>query len=166
MVANSDVTMTVRAGRVHALVGENGAGKSTLMKILYGMQRPDEGSIRLNGTETVLASPGEAMAAGIGMVHQHFMLADNLTVAENIVIGAEQVAGIGARAAARISEIGARYGMTLPPGQLVERLGVGTGNGWRSSRSSTEGPPSSSSTSRLRCWCPRRSRSCSPICVS
>jgi len=125
VVANSDVTMTVRAGRVHALVGENGAGKSTLMKILYGMQRPDEGSIRLNGTETVLASPGEAIAAGIGMVHQHFMLADNLTVAENIVIGAEQVAGIGARAAARISEIGARYGMTLPPGQLVERLGVG-----------------------------------------
>jgi len=125
VVANSDVTMAVRAGRVHALVGENGAGKSTLMKILYGMQRPDEGSIRLNGTETVLASPGEAMAAGIGMVHQHFMLADNLTVAENIVIGAEQGAGIGARAAARISEIGARYGMTLPPGQLVERLGVG-----------------------------------------
>jgi len=125
VVANSDVTMTVRAGRVHALVGENGAGKSTLMKILYGMQRPDEGSIRLNGTETVLASPADAMAAGIGMVHQHFMLADNLTVAENIVIGAEQVAGIGARAAARISEIGARYGMTLPPGQLVERLGVG-----------------------------------------
>ncbi len=125
MVANRDVTMTVRPQTVHALVGENGAGKSTLMKILYGMQRPDEGTIALGGTETVLGSPAEAIAAGIGMVHQHFMLADNLTVLENVVIGAEHVAGIGDTARGRIAELGARYGLRLDADALVESLGVG-----------------------------------------
>jgi ABC-type uncharacterized transport system ATPase subunit len=125
VVANRDVTLAVAPRTVHALVGENGAGKSTLMKILYGMQRPDEGVILLGGVETVLASPAEAMAAGIGMVHQHFMLADNLTVLENVVIGAEKVAGIGERARARIRGLGGRYGMRLEPDALVETLGVG-----------------------------------------
>ena len=125
VVANRDVSLAVAPRTVHALVGENGAGKSTLMKILYGMQRPDEGVILLGGTETVLASPAEAIAAGIGMVHQHFMLADNLTVLENVVIGAEQVAGIGDKARARIRELAGRYGMRLEPDALVETLGVG-----------------------------------------
>ena len=125
VVANRDVSLAVAPRTVHALVGENGAGKSTLMKILYGMQRPDEGVILLGGIETVLASPAEAMAAGIGMVHQHFMLADNLTVLENIVIGAEPVAGIGDKARVRIRELGGRYGMRLEPDALVETLGVG-----------------------------------------
>ncbi|MFL6125027.1 ATP-binding cassette domain-containing protein, partial [Actinophytocola sp.] len=75
VVANSDVHLTVRAGEVHALCGENGAGKSTLMKILYGMQRPDGGTIEVNGREEHFRSPKDAIAAGIGMVHQHFMLA-------------------------------------------------------------------------------------------
>ncbi|MDP9417771.1 MAG: ATP-binding cassette domain-containing protein, partial [Actinomycetota bacterium] len=89
VVANRDVNIRVRRGTVHAVVGENGAGKSTLMKILYGMQRPDEGSIRIDGREAAFASPGDAIRAGVGMVHQHFMLADNLTVLENVVLGAE-----------------------------------------------------------------------------
>ena len=89
VVANSDINIVVRRGQVHAIVGENGAGKSTLMKILYGMQRPDEGTISVNGSETSFHSPGDAIAAGVGMVHQHFMLADNLTVLENIVLGSE-----------------------------------------------------------------------------
>jgi simple sugar transport system ATP-binding protein len=83
-------TSTCESGRpVHALVGENGAGKSTLMKILYGMQRPDEGTIRVDGRELRFSDPGDAIEAGIGMVHQHFMLADNLTVLENVVLGSE-----------------------------------------------------------------------------
>src|SRR3954465_7133884 len=83
VVANSDVHLTVTAGEVHAICGENGAGKSTLMKILYGMQPPDEGTIAINGEEVKLRNPQDAIRAGIGMVHQHFMLADNLTVGEN-----------------------------------------------------------------------------------
>src|SRR5438034_11804864 len=78
VVANHDIDITVRRGTVHAIVGENGAGKSTLMKILYGMQRPDEGSITVDGREVTFHSPSDAIRAGIGMVHQHFMLADNL----------------------------------------------------------------------------------------
>ena len=80
VVANRDVSLRVVAGEVHAVVGENGAGKSTLMKIMYGMQRPDEGTINVDGVPVRFAGPADAIAAGIGMVHQHFMLADNLTV--------------------------------------------------------------------------------------
>src|SRR5205814_2367573 len=93
VVANDDINMEVRAGEVHAVVGENGAGKSTLMKILYGMQRPDEGTISIDGREVHFRSPKDAIAAGIGMVHQHFMLADNLTVLENVVLGSEPTHG-------------------------------------------------------------------------
>ena len=92
VVANDDIHLRVRRGEVHALCGENGAGKSTLMKILYGMQQPDEGTIRVDGAEVAFRSPADAIRAGIGMVHQHFMLADNLTVAENVLLGAEAVA--------------------------------------------------------------------------
>src|SRR5689334_12981093 len=98
VVANRDIELRVRRGEVHAIVGENGAGKSTLMKILYGMYRPDEGTILLDGRVAHLTTPQHAIAAGIGMVHQHFMLADNLTVLENVTLGAEKVAGIGSRA--------------------------------------------------------------------
>ncbi|MEI6109653.1 MAG: ATP-binding cassette domain-containing protein, partial [Actinomycetes bacterium] len=75
VIANSDININVASGTVHAIVGENGAGKSTLMKILYGMQKADEGTITINGTELVFNSPADAIEAGIGMVHQHFMLA-------------------------------------------------------------------------------------------
>jgi general nucleoside transport system ATP-binding protein len=128
VVANSDVEIVVRAGTVHAIVGENGAGKSTLMKILYGMQRPDEGTIAVDGRQVTFHSPAEAIAAGIGMVHQHFMLADNLTVLENVVLGAEPgtLGRLDTRAARRrIQEISDAYGLAVQADRLVEELGVG-----------------------------------------
>ena len=124
VVANQDVELTVRLGEVHALCGENGAGKSTLMKILYGMQPPDRGTIEVGGQLVRFRSPSDAIRAGIGMVHQHFMLADNLTVQENVVLGAERLHGIGRRARARISELAAATGLTVDPSTLVEQLGV------------------------------------------
>jgi ABC-type uncharacterized transport system ATPase subunit len=124
VVANHDIDITVQRGTVHALVGENGAGKSTLMKILYGMQRPDEGTITVDGEQVELHTPSDAIKLGIGMVHQHFMLADNLTVLENIVLGAEKLHGIGGRARAKVKEISDAYGLGIRPDVLVEDLGV------------------------------------------
>src|SRR3954463_7989775 len=125
VVANSDIHLKVDRGTVHAIVGENGAGKSTLMKILYGMYRPDEGEIFIDGRLAHLTTPQHAIAAGIGMVHQHFMLADNFTVLENVTLGAEKGAGIGCPAAAKIREISRQYGLGVAPDALVEELGVG-----------------------------------------
>ncbi|KAB8197780.1 ATP-binding cassette domain-containing protein [Nonomuraea phyllanthi] len=128
VVANHDIRITVRPGTVHAIVGENGAGKSTLMKILYGMQKPDEGTIRVNGEEVSFRTPSDAIEVGIGMVHQHFMLADNLTVLENIVLGAEpkKFARLDtAFARRRITELAESHGLRVDPDKLVEDLGVG-----------------------------------------
>ena len=128
VVANRDVSMTVRRGEVHALVGENGAGKSTVMKVLYGMQRPDAGEIIVDGKPTLFKSPAEAIAAGIGMVHQHFMLADNFSVLENVVLGSEPSArgqlDVDA-ARERIVEMSKAYGLDIDPDAMVETLGVG-----------------------------------------
>nr|WP_081973720.1 ABC transporter ATP-binding protein [Kitasatospora phosalacinea] len=124
VVANHDIDITVQRGTVHALMGENGAGKSTLMKILYGMQKPDEGTIAVNGEQVEFSTPADAIARGIGMVHQHFMLADNFTVWENIVLGGEGLHGIGAKAKARIRELSDQYGLGVKPDALVEDLGV------------------------------------------
>jgi len=124
VVANHDVDLTIRPGSVHALVGENGAGKSTLMKILYGVQRADEGEIRIAGSPMVFKSPTDAIGVGIGMVFQHFMLADNLTALENVVLGAEKLYGIGDKAREEFRAISGRYGFGLEPDVLVERLGV------------------------------------------
>ena len=128
VVANRDIDITVQRGHIHAIVGENGAGKSTLMKILYGMQRPDEGTIAIDGRQVTFGTPADAIEAGVGMVHQHFMLADNLTVLENVVLGAEPKRGgridfAGARR--RITEISDAYGLGVRPDVLVEDLGVG-----------------------------------------
>jgi simple sugar transport system ATP-binding protein len=128
VVANRDINIVVKRGQVHAIVGENGAGKSTLMKILYGMQRPDEGTIAIDGREISFHSPSDAIDAGVGMVHQHFMLADNLTVLENVVLGSEPSrAGLIDFGAARrrITEISDSYGLDVEPDKLVEGLGVG-----------------------------------------
>ncbi len=94
------------------------------MKILYGMQQPDEGTITVGGEQVVFHNPGDAIARGIGMVHQHFMLADNLTVLENVVLGAEKLYGIGGKARAKITEISDAYGLGVRPDALVEELGV------------------------------------------
>ncbi|MFE3460742.1 ABC transporter ATP-binding protein [Nocardiopsis aegyptia] len=125
VVANHDIDITVAPGTVHAIVGENGAGKSTLMKTLYGMHRPDEGRILIRGQEVRFHSPSDAIRHGIGMVHQHFMLADNLSVLENVVLGAEREYGIGRRARARIQELSDQYGLGVDPDRLMEDLGVG-----------------------------------------
>src|SRR6266705_6483632 len=93
VVANDEVSFDVRRGEVHALLGENGAGKSTLMNILYGLYRPDGGEIRLNGKPVSFSSARDAIDAGIGMVHQHFMLIPVMTVAENVVLGTEPTSG-------------------------------------------------------------------------
>ncbi|ADU47730.1 ABC transporter ATP-binding protein [Intrasporangium calvum] len=125
VVANKDIELTVHRGTVHAIVGENGAGKSTLMKILYGVQQPDEGTISVEGRARQLKSPADAIDAGIGMVFQHFQLADNFTVLENVVLGAEKLHGIGEGARRKVKEISDAYGLDLDPDVLVEHLGVG-----------------------------------------
>src|SRR4051794_12692630 len=125
VIANDDVNIDVRRGTIHAIVGENGAGKSTLMKILYGVQPPDSGTIEINGEQVTLHSPADAIKAGVGMVFEHFMLADNLTVLENVVVGAEKLHGIGGAARAEIERISEAYGLGIEPDRLVEELGVG-----------------------------------------
>jgi simple sugar transport system ATP-binding protein len=128
VIANKDVSLKVESGTVHALVGENGAGKSTVMKILYGMQSPDSGEILVNGLAVDFKNPNDAIAAGIGMVHQHFMLADNFTVLENIISGSEPKHGITIdfkSARAKVIEMADQYGLEINPDLLVEELGVG-----------------------------------------
>ncbi|WP_230486681.1 ABC transporter ATP-binding protein [Nocardioides anomalus] len=125
VIANDDINIDVRRGTIHAIVGENGAGKSTLMKILYGVQPPDSGTIEINDQQVTLHSPADAIKAGVGMVFQHFMLADNLTVLENVVLGAERLHGIGGEARAEIQRISDSYGLGIDPDRLVEELGVG-----------------------------------------
>ena len=93
VVANEGVDLTVAPGEIHALLGENGAGKTTLMNVLYGLYRPDEGEILIDGTPVPFRGPGDAIAAGIGMVHQHFMLVPVFTVTENIMLGVESTSG-------------------------------------------------------------------------
>ncbi len=128
VIANHDITMRVRSGTIHAIVGENGAGKSTLMNTLYGMHQPDEGTISVFGHEVHFKSPTDAIAAGVGMVHQHFMLADNLTVVENIILGAEPAEhGVLklADAKARLAELSRSIGTHVDLDALVATLGVG-----------------------------------------
>ncbi|MTA28783.1 MAG: ATP-binding cassette domain-containing protein, partial [Actinobacteria bacterium] len=129
VIANHNVNLTVRPGTIHAIVGENGAGKSTLMKTLYGMHQPDEGTIVVNGSTRTFRSPTDAIANGIGMVHQHFMLADNLTITENIILGNEPTTSRGridfAAAHARIGELMATLGVDFDLDAPVSSLGVG-----------------------------------------
>ena len=124
VIANNGIELTVRKSHIHAIVGENGSGKSTLMKILYGAQRPDEGTIAVEGKQYSFKSPREAIATGIGMVFQHFMLADNLTVWENVVLGLPGRLRIG-DARAKIRSLSDRYGLDVEPDALVADLGVG-----------------------------------------
>ncbi len=127
-VANEDVSLSVERGRIHAIIGENGAGKTTLMNVLFGLLQPDEGEIFIDGEKKVLANPAAAIAAGIGMVHQHFKLVPSLTVAENVFLGMEIRKGglIDHKAQiARTAELSQKFGLRVDPGERVGLLSVG-----------------------------------------
>ena len=129
LTANDHIDLTVEPGEIHCLLGENGAGKSTLMNVLYGLYQADEGQILLGDEVQYFSGPGDAMAAGIGMVHQHFMLIPVFTVAENVMLGHEDTK-IGGRldlagARAKVNEISARFGFHVDPDALVDDLPVG-----------------------------------------
>lgn len=128
LVANDAIDLDIVPGEIHCLLGENGAGKSTLMNVLYGLLQPDEGTITVDGARHVSRNPGEAIAAGIGMVHQHFMLVEVFTVAENLVLGREGgVAGFldMRRARRTVRQVSERYKLDVDPDALVEDLPVG-----------------------------------------
>ena len=129
LVANDNISLTLEPGEIHSLLGENGAGKSTLMNVLYGLLQPDEGQILVDGKEVKFSGPGDAMAAGIGMVHQHFMLIPVFTVAENVVLGHEPTGKIGnldLNAARKlVKEISDRFGFDIDPDAKVQDLPVG-----------------------------------------
>ena len=129
LVANDSIDLTVNPGEIHALLGENGAGKSTLMNVLYGLYTADEGQILLDEKPQDFHGPGDAMAAGIGMVHQHFMLIPVFTVAENVALGHEPTKALGAldtaKARQQVIEISERFGFNVDPDALVEDLPVG-----------------------------------------
>src|SRR5918996_2804125 len=126
VVANDDVSLELRAGEVHALIGENGAGKSTLMRVLYGMYPADEGRITVKGEEVKISSPRVAIAHGIGMVHQHFVLVDPFTVTENVILGDEDRAVLDMDAAhEKVAALAKTYGFHVLPSAVVEDLSVG-----------------------------------------
>lgn len=129
VLANDAISLTLRKGEIHALLGENGAGKSTLMNILYGLYKPDEGEILVRGQKREILSPRDAIASGVGMVHQHFMLIPVFTVTENVMLGDEDVLTGGLldrrKASARIREISEQYNLAVDPGAYVRDLPVG-----------------------------------------
>jgi general nucleoside transport system ATP-binding protein len=129
LVANDHIDLVIEPGEIHALLGENGAGKSTLMNVLYGLYDPDDGEILVDDAPVTFTGPGDAMAAGIGMVHQHFMLVPVFTVAENVALGHEPVKGAGLidarRARTLVREISDRFGFEVDPDAMVEDIPVG-----------------------------------------
>ena len=128
VLANDDVSLDIRRGEVHTLLGENGAGKSTLMNILYGLYKPDAGEILLHGKPVVFSSARDAIQAGIGMVHQHFMLIPVMTVAENIVLGVEPRKGVFFAedvAEERVRVLSEQFGLAVDPAALVSDITVG-----------------------------------------
>ena len=126
-VANDGINLTVHKGEIHAILGENGAGKSTLMNQLYGLLKPTSGQILVNGKPIEMNNPRDAIAAGIGMVHQHFMLIQPFTVTENIVLGTEPVKGVKldmATARKNVEDLSQRYGLSIDPDAKIEDISV------------------------------------------
>ncbi|MEA2435288.1 MAG: ral nucleoside transport system ATP-binding protein [Actinomycetota bacterium] len=126
VVANDDVDLELQTGEIHALIGENGAGKSTLMRVLYGMYSADDGTISVKGEQVKITSPRQALALGIGMVHQHFVLVDRFTVTENIILGSEGGAVLDLdKSEKKVDELAREYGFAINPKALVDTLSVG-----------------------------------------
>lgn len=128
IVANDNITLTLKKGEIHALLGENGAGKSTLMGVLFGMYQPEQGVVKVNGKEVRITNPNVANRLGIGMVHQHFKLVENFTVTENIILGSEPLKGMVLdidKAAKRIAELSKHYGLNVDPHAKIEDISVG-----------------------------------------
>src|SRR5438105_6210369 len=128
VLANDRVSLRVEPGTIHAVVGENGAGKSTAMRIAYGFYGADKGEVAIDGEVRRLASPEDAIRLGVGMVHQHFMLVDTMTVAENIVLGEEpgSAAALDLRGAEkRIRALSEEFHLAIDPGAMIENLSVG-----------------------------------------
>ncbi len=128
VLANDKVNFVLKKGEIHALLGENGAGKSTLMNVIYGLYRPDEGETLVNEQPVIINNPNDAIAHGIGMVHQHFMLVPVFTVAENIMLGSEEMRGLSLDvnvARQKIRQLAADYGLEVDPDALIEELPVG-----------------------------------------
>jgi general nucleoside transport system ATP-binding protein len=129
LVANDHIDLAIEPGQIHALLGENGAGKTTLMNVLYGLMQPDEGAIEVDGQPMTFHSPKDAISAGIGMVHQHFMLVPVFTVAENVTLGVEETRALGLldrrRMRRKVRELSDRYGLRVDPDAMTEDLPVG-----------------------------------------
>jgi general nucleoside transport system ATP-binding protein len=130
VLANDDISFDLRRGEVHALLGENGAGKSTLMNILYGLYKPDAGEIFVSGKQVSFSSARDAIAAGLGMVHQHFMLIPVMTVAENIVLASEPTEAAGVildydQARAQVRALAGPFGFHIDPDAKIEDISVG-----------------------------------------
>lgn len=128
VIANEDVNFTLKKGEIHVLLGENGAGKTTLMNVLYGLYQPEKGEILIDGKISNIKSPSDAIKLGIGMVHQHFMLVNNFTIAENIVLGAEPKKGINIdmeKAIKDVDDLAKKYGFKISPNDVIEDITVG-----------------------------------------
>jgi general nucleoside transport system ATP-binding protein len=128
IIANDDITLQIKKGEIHALLGENGAGKSTLMSVLFGLYRPEKGEIRINGNKVQILNPNDANRYGIGMVHQHFKLVHNFTVLENVILGVESVQNgflEMEKAKAKVIELSKKYNLFIDPDRLISDITVG-----------------------------------------
>ena len=175
--ANDDITLQLRKGEIHALLGENGAGKSTLMSVLFGLYQPEQGTIRKNGQEVKINNPNDANALGIGMVHQHFKLVECFTVLDNIILGVEDTKhGFLQKDEARkkVMALSEKYGLKVDPDALVSDISVGMQQRveilkmlYRDNESSTSSsastPWTAQASSTVSPWEAMQPRQCIPV---
>ena len=129
IIANDNITLQLKKGEIHALLGENGAGKSTLMSVLFGLYQPEEGEIHMDGKKVVIRNPNDANDLGIGMVHQHFKLVECFTVLDNIIMGVEPTSKLGflrkQEAREKVLALSEKYGLRVDPDAVIEDITVG-----------------------------------------